>query len=160
MAIRFVPVGVPFNEIGRVVDAFMRPTQSEVAPVEEAIRLGIAENFRTESAGGHTWTPLAPATVRERVRRGYGGFHPMLVRSAALWQTYTNANNPRHASELAQGAGGWTLAVGSDDIRATTHEFGRDHIPARPVLILSDAQEGRVLDALGAMLTAIERRIT
>ena len=110
------------------------PTKEEMLPVANAIRTQYQRSFDGEgSIGGARWFPLAPSTVRQRIRLGFGGTNPILVRTGGYRNSWIDPNNPNHVEELYVGDNGWQLLVGSKDYRTAWHEHGTPHMPARPV---------------------------
>lgn len=147
MEIRFEATPELRREVERLASFFerlARPTRREKDRVGAAIRLGFGENFATESAGGIPWPRLAESTARERRRLGFGPYHPILVRTGSLLDTYVNPGNSKHASEFEQRTDGWTLAEGSNDERVPWLSGGTQFIPPRPVEELSAESERRI----------------
>lgn len=99
---------------------------------------GVAESFASERGpDGQVWTPLKPATVRERRRKGYGA-GPILERSGDL---------------LSRILADWddsTAVAGTNVVYAATHHFGDPErgIPARPFLGVSADTRDVVIDAI------------
>ena len=113
------------------------PPPASRKAVADTIRQGYMENFRSESAGGVPWAPLAPSTIKDRIRRGYPGPRPKLVRTGDYRRSWTQPGGD-HVEEWHQGAGWWNVVVGSTDYRVPLHERGTGRMPARPVNRLSD----------------------
>lgn len=91
------------------------------------------DRFKTQTApDGTTWEALAPRTAKRKkynpdkvlTERGF-------LRKGIAWQVLNKT----------------TVEVGSNLRYAATHQFGRDNIPARPFLGLSD-QDERKIDAI------------
>ena len=139
----------------RKVTRLLRPPESDLAPVQEAIRQGFEENFDSESAGGVPWAPLSPATVAQRILMGYGGAHPILQRSGHYHDTFTQAGNADHVSLITYNAGLTKMEEGSGDPLAAFIEPGTSKMPAREVLVLSSSALGDVGDALVEMASGI-----
>lgn len=145
----------------------MREPDAEVsAGLGEAVRQGFAENFAGERSGtGRAWNPLAPSTVRERVRLGFPGEHPILVRTGQYRESFLSRSAGDHLHRLQVAAGGWTLEEGSTDYRVKwleggTHTADSDwfHIPPRPVTLLSPEAEERLGDFLDDAFDGMRRR--
>jgi hypothetical protein len=113
----------------------MPPPASRKA-VADTVRQGYLENFRTESAAGVPWAPLAPATIKDRIRRGYPGPRPKLVREGDYRRSWTQPGGD-NVEEWHQGEGWWNVVVGSTDYRVPFHELGTNRMPARKVNRLS-----------------------
>lgn len=102
---------------------------------------------------GPEWAPLAPATVADRLRRGYDGEHPILVRTGQL-----------RASVIERGAAGNIFEVGSDHVTVGTeyptaqfHQFGTVKMPARRMLGLKWETRSEILRILGDEVRAQAR---
>ena len=139
----------------RKVSRLLRPPESELAPVQEAIRQGFEENFDSESAGGVPWAPLSPSTVAQRLLLGYGGSHPILQRSGHYHDTFTQAGNADHVSTITYNAGLTKVEEGSSDPLAAFLNEGTSKMPERDVLVLSPNALGEVGDALVEMVSEI-----
>jgi len=148
----------PSAESERAARAFVRQVEQldampeeALRPAQAAIRATFAANFASESAGGAQWAPLAPRTVAERIRLGYPGERPILVRSGSYRRTFTEPDDPDHYGEIERRSGRTVIEEGTRDIRAGTLEFGSDRVPARPVMQPGEA--GR--EHIGAVLDRI-----
>jgi phage gpG-like protein len=82
-------------------------------------------------AGG--WAPLAPSTVQQKARLGYGG--GTLVRTGELFDSVTRRGAPGNVFNVTPRS----VEVGSNNFKAAIHQHGapRAHIPARPIIGLS-----------------------
>ena len=125
--------------VERMIRTLQRPPDTLLAPSQEAIREGFDQNFRTESAGGVPWEPLAFSTVIDRVLLGYPGEHPILQRSGHYRSSFVDAVHADHVSVIEHRSDGVSLLEGTQDERAVYLERGRGRLPARPVLELSSA---------------------
>lgn len=104
--------------------------------VGQDLLLDFSANYEVEGgvfSKGSKWPPLALSTVADRIRKGYGGWSPMLVRTGAL-----------KASVLMRGAPGnvysvnkTSLTMGSTYPTAVFHQFGTRKMPARTLVGLS-----------------------
>lgn len=137
--------------------------RSEKSVEEDALRIigdivqdAAVANFDREGSASGSWPRLQDATVSERLRLGYGGDHPILVRTGTYEASFTGGTD-WHQESRREGSE-WVLSFGSDDYRATTHEFGRDGIPARPVLVFDDDVEVRIERGLLQVYDNLERR--
>lgn len=134
------------SAFAQLIARLNRLTTSDVKPVSDAIKQGFAENFENESAGGKAWSPLAPATVRDRISHGFGGEHKILQRT----QSYLNSfqGGGEHIETVTPEIFGATIEVGSRHRLTEFHESGTSRMPARPVTILSQQAERRVFDEI------------
>lgn len=123
--------------LNRKTDRLLRPSQADLEPMQEAIREGFEQNFETQSAGGAPWAALSPATIAQRLLLGYGT-GPMLHRSGDYHDTFTQAGNADHVSEIAHNSGITTLSEGSRHPLTGFLESGTSKMPARQVLVLSN----------------------
>lgn len=149
----------PFDDLETFIAAVERPGAGEQRKVAGAVRQGLAESFTRQGSAAGPWAPLAPSTVIDRRRQGYGSTGPILVREGDLRATYTQDGAPDHVTNFQPTAVGWLLEVGSESDIAEFHEYGTAHMPARPVLLMPEASERRVLDTLDYMIIEIERRV-
>ena len=84
----------------------LKPAMREMA---EYLMHLVENRFEFE---GPSWAPLAPATVREREKRGYGPEHPILQRTRRL----KDSVQPFVSAQAA--------LVGTNLRYAATHQFG------------------------------------
>jgi len=105
----------------------------------------IETNFRSESSAGEAWQPLAPRTVEDRERKGYGGAHEDRVRDNVLRNTAS-----AHRVATRDGA-----EVGPDGCEyAGAQADGTYRIPARDFLAQTDLTINAIEDAIIAHLEA------
>lgn len=69
---------------------------------------------------GVGWVPLSTNTVKERLRKGYGGEHPILERTGKLRMEVTQKGTPGNVFE-ATGSG---ITVGTSDPIGFFHQMG------------------------------------
>lgn len=115
--------------------ADLTPAMREIAG---HLRDGVNESFAGEtSPAGKAWTPLKPATVRDRRRKRYGA-GPILERSGDL------------GSRVLADWDDTSAVAGTNVIYAATHHFGdpRRGIPARPFLGVSGDARDAVWQAI------------
>jgi phage gpG-like protein len=118
----------------------------------EIIRSDVIAQF--QSGGIPSWKPLATSTIRQKRAAGYprhnqkgeevqslkqnGVFGPenILIRSGALFSSWTQKQDPDHIEEID----GDTLTFGSSLDYAAYHQTGSGRgLPARPITITEDA---------------------
>lgn len=136
MTIRLIPTDesrAALDLLFDSIDRALRPTDQDLAPVGRQIRLGFATNFGRESNANAPWAPLAESTVRDRIREGYSGEHPILRRSHDYADSYGDPNHPDHVSEILRTTGRTAIHEGSRHELAVFHEGGTVFMPARPV---------------------------
>lgn len=138
-------------EFIRRIEELLRPGKDAIRPIQEAIRAGFALNFTGERGDDRPWAPLARRTMHERRMLGYQPDHPILVRSGAYRDSFTDEGHPLHVTEWSSEAGRWIIEEGSTDERADVLEFGAGYVPARPVTILGKAGEDRIARVLDRM---------
>lgn len=116
-----------------------------------AIREQFARNFDQE--GGRTrWPQLAPSTVAERVRLGYGGAHPILQRTGALRRHVLGA--PPRVSRSGSGA---ELRIRPDDSVGGVPKYlalamGTHRMPGRPMVVIDASGAVKVTSAISRAL--------
>lgn len=133
--------------------AAFRISDRDADEIGEAIREGHRENFEQQRSGsGDGFAPLAPSTVAERIRLGYGGTGPILIRTGEYARSFIDAAHADHISRLARGDLEFSLTEGSDDYRVLWLEYGAENIPARPVRELSPEAAEHVLDVVESII--------
>lgn len=133
-----------FADLERFVQRITRPGNAEIRKVSDAVRQGFAESFAREGSAVGRWAQLADSTVLERVKAGYAGAHPILVREGSLRASYVDRDAEGHVSEFGATATGWMLEEGSEHELAGFHATGTRRMPARPVMPLSAQAEARI----------------
>lgn len=115
-----------FNQL-ETVGTDMTPLMAEASSI---MLLGVQDHFMTETApDGSPWAPLSPKTLMQKKA-------PYILRERGdLYQSLEQD----FTSEYAM--------VFTPMIYAATHQFGRDNIPARPYMGMSDAMADEILDA-------------
>lgn len=96
----------------------------------------IEKLFESEgSYSGTGWVGLSEATAKDRVRKGYGAYHPILVRSGDLRDSLIDANH-RLACEMVSPRA-WH--IGTQVGYAVYHQSRapRTRLPRRPMLIIT-----------------------
>lgn len=89
----------------------------------------VGETFATEGFG--KWAPLAPRTVEERIALGYGGEHPILVRTGSLRDSLTR-NSVIHLRRTDTSA---ELRIGTRHELFLIHQrSSRVNMPSRPMV--------------------------
>lgn len=128
------------------------PTRGEQDEIDAAVREGFRQNFSFQGGPSGAWRPLAARTVLERIRLGYPGTRPILVRSGDYMRSFVNAGHRDHYAALERTGAGWRMVIGSEDERVDELEGGTHKIPARPVTELSSWSESRIGDALDRIM--------
>lgn len=133
-----------FDDMDQIVARLTRPTLSEQRQVTAALRNEYTFAFARQGSSAGPWPPLAPATIADRARHGYGPT-PMLVRSGSYRATFTQPTGD-HVERVDADAAGVTYTVGSADERAAW--LNR----RRPVDDLDESQEARLWAAIDAVV--------
>jgi len=118
--------GIPAvrRNLRRMADTAL-DASSPLLACDEILAAEAEASFARQGPG---WEPLAPATVDDRVRRGYPPA-PILTRSGRLRRSYAGGAEHRlHATHD-------TLEFGSDVDYAAFHQTGTRAMPARRVHI-------------------------
>lgn len=147
MSLRLRLVNNPFDDIIRSVT---HPSLADREHLENVIQETFGENFSREASGDGVWPPLAPSTIADRLRRGFGP-GPILVRSGRYRRSWMGG--PASMMTYVQREDGFRLRVGSASELAPWHEFGTDTIPARTVATFDDRQ-------LDSLATTVEQMLT
>ncbi len=149
MSLRLRLVNNPFDDIIRSVT---HPSLADREHLEAVIRATFGENFSRQASGDGAWPPLAPSTVADRLRRGFGP-GPMLVRSGRYRRSWLGG--PASTSTYAQRGDGFRLLVGSASELAPWHELGTERMPARTVATFDDRQLNSLAMTVEQMLTRL-----
>lgn len=171
MGVRNAPVRLTFNDDGpgdtRGLDRLfvgLDVTLDGVLAVmgEPAVLRTIREQFRLNfegEKGRRPWPALAPRTVAERRRLGYGGAHPILVRTGALRQhvlrTPAQTRRVGSGAELRIAPSPSVNGVPKYRVLARggrTPSGGR--IPPRPMVVIDAQGAVRVTSAISRALRA------
>lgn len=113
-----------------------------------AIRAAHRAVFASEGASGRgRWTPLAPSTLAERARLGYGP-GPIHVRTGALRDHVLSA-----PAQITRFAGGVELRIEPDANVGGVPKYralalGTDRIPSRPMVALGRPAAARVTSTI------------
>lgn len=128
----------PVDDVLALLDRIVNLDPSSTNKIAAVVREGHAENFANQRAGdGGAWAPLAPATQRDRARKGFAPARPILIRRGDYLQGFTKLGHPEHVEVVEKTATGLSIFVGSRDFRVGALEEGTDNMPAREVLPLS-----------------------
>lgn len=122
--------------------------------VGEDLLADFAMNFQTEGGVFGDWDALADATVLDRIRHGYGGEGPMLVRTGYLKDSVTK----KGALDNIFAVSANSLTLGTEDAIAGYHQFGTSKMPAREVIGLSWTAQSRIVDTLNTYIQALARQ--
>lgn len=147
----------PADSLDELLYHILNPTRAEQRAVGDAVRHGFADNFRQQRSAAGAWAPLARRTVAERIALGFPGPRPILRRTGSYRRSFTNRDHPLHSQQWSRSAGGWTLAVGSEDDRVEELEGGRHNMPPRPVTLLGGQSEARIGNVLDQILDRLAR---
>jgi hypothetical protein len=96
------------------------------------------------------WAPLAPATVHIRETSGYGGAHPINVRTTELEQ-YITGGDPLVVATAGDALMTWPGSPPSGDVleqKVVIAQVGDRRTPARPVVGINERDLMFVLSAL------------
>lgn len=150
-----------FDDLEKLIDRINKPGSGNTRKIADAITQGFQDNFTRQSSEAGPWARLAPSTVIDRQRNGYGGSGPILVRTGGLRAGYTQRGASDHHERIWQSATGLTIEAGSSDERiALFHERGTSRMPARPISLLGDASESRIIDTIEYVISQVDREFT
>lgn len=133
-----------FDAFGATIDDLPKVLEAAVPTIREAHRAV----FTTEGAAGRgAWAPLAPLTLRERARLGFGP-GPIHVRTGALRDHVlgTPATITRRGDVVE-------LRIRPDDNVGGVPKYralalGTDRIPARPMVAIGPAAATKVTSSI------------
>lgn len=149
--------------IDESLDAFFygvsNPSRKDQRQIDRAVRREFARNFSRQGSAAGTWRRLSPWTVDERIRLGYNGRRPKLIRTGDYSASFTGENDSDHVLEYNRTERGFELEIGSQDWRSEWLEFGtRDgRIPARPVANLGRQATSNVFDVVDDVIGRLWR---
>ena len=131
------------------------PNPDQAEKVADAIRAQYARAFAGEGPiQGVAWSQLAPSTVRDRISKGFGGAHPILVRTGSYRASFTQQGAAGHIDDFRETGGGWSITVGSRDFRAKFLNPGTARMPSRPVNEGTNRQAIGIYDAIARIYDA------
>jgi len=109
-------------------------------------RDSIEKLFDSEGADAGGWVGLAVSTAKQRARKGYGAYHPILVRSGDLRDSLIDANN-RLACEMVSPRAWY---IGTQVYYAVYHQSlaPRTKLPRRPMMIITNQFRLRIIRTL------------
>ena len=136
------------------IDAVLNPPARHRTELTRAIRGAFINNFANEGVD-RKWPSLAPTTIRDRVRKGFGS-GPILVRTGKYKQSFTDMG--KGYSRYTRTATGWELNVGSTHQHSEIHEFGYGRIPARPAAMASIRDQSTIDSAFYNFLAYAEKK--
>jgi len=149
-----------FDDLEKLIDRINRPGSGNTRKIADAITQGFQDNFTRQSSGAGPWARLAAATITDRRRQGFGA-GPTLVRTGGLRAGYVSRGAPNHHERIWQSATGLTIEAGSADERiALFHERGTSRMPARPISLLGESSEARIIDTIEYVLGQVDREFT
>lgn len=90
------------------------------------------------------WPVLAWSTVRDRIRRGYDGEHPILERTGQLRQSVTQRMAPGNVFQATRNQ----LVVGTYDPIAKYHQYGTSRMPPRPIVGVTRNRRAAIVKVL------------
>lgn len=144
------------DDLVRLVDRIANPGNSQKRSISDAIRRSFQDNFTRQQSGNGSWASLAPSTVLDRQKKGFGGSGPILVRTGGLRASWVSEGSNHYSS--VRSSGGYTIfEEGSSSAIARFNELGTARMPARPVSLLSDSQEQRISDVIEFMILQVEQ---
>lgn len=123
------------QKLSRIFPVMRDDVDNLSVPMRQSADLILRTNEQTFQREGPGWQFLAPKTIAQRIKLGYPGEHPILVRSGRLMRSLSQKNAEGNIYEIDKKSmrvgsilrvGGWSLAM--------IHQFGTGRIPARPMI--------------------------
>lgn len=127
---------------------------ADLSPAWEQVGTALLRDFESQfvqeggwlgAQVGPDWDALRPATVRDRIRRGYGGEHPILHRTGALEASATQRNASGNIFEVKPDG----VTVGTDYPIAKYHQYGTRKMVARRMIGLRWDMRAKVVKIIG-----------
>ncbi len=91
--------------------------------IADDLRDDVLEQFRNEGGvfrKSGRWMPLAPSTIKDRMRKGYPGDHPIMFRTGYLLASLMYPFADKHIEEVTE----TSLTFGTSVPWAKYHQFG------------------------------------
>jgi phage gpG-like protein len=122
----------------------LSPAWDEVGDI---VRANFGDQFLTEGSyygtGGAGWAPLAPSTIADRLRHGYGA-GPILYRDGTLMESLNDKGAVGNINEIrADGA-----SFGTQIPYARFHQDGTTRMPKRQIVGLGWDTRSAIIKAL------------
>lgn len=128
-----------------------------LAPAWEQVAADLRGDFAEQfaSQGGFyksrgKWAPLAPSTVKDRVRKGFFGPWPILIRTGALFTSLVDPNDGAHVEQITA----TSLTIGTNFFTAPFHQLGTVKMPARQIVGLSWNRQSGIVKRLNDYVQA------
>jgi phage gpG-like protein len=129
--------GVP--ELSRVLALTHSKVSNFKKPLWSSAKLilqDVERNFTTEGGLVGGWTPLAESTIRDRIRQGYGGAHPILQRTGALRKSFYSLVDSKRA----------VITSKSPYFGYHQSRQSRKRIPRRAMLVLTERTRQNIVE--------------
>lgn len=153
-------VGISFTVNGETVVRKLAQWYANItdaSPAWEMVGEYMLEQFRTNYAmeggwvgKGTEWAPLAASTVKDRIRRGWPGEHPILERSGQLKESITERGAAYNVFDVRPDG----VTIGTADPIAPFHQFGTSRMPARQMVGLTWYSKQDVVNILNRWIFA------
>jgi phage gpG-like protein len=102
---------------------------------------------------GPLWAQLRPATVADRMRKGYPGEHPILQRSGSLMESVTQRNAAGNVFEASNEG----LRIGTTHELAKYHQYGTKKMVARKMIGLRFQTRSEIVRIFGDYIRGLIR---
>ena len=104
---------------------------------------------------GSRWDKLRPATVKDRIRKGYNGPSPIEYRTGYLYYSLTEKGSPDNVEIITPNS----LTVGTTWYIAGYQHFGTPHMAARQLLGIRYRRRSLIVQRLGDYVIAEARKV-
>lgn len=118
---------------------------------DQVMARSIDLNFRQR--GRPAWAPLSPMTLRLTAGRRVAGDAPLRLTDTLRRSVVATAGSG--ARGQVSRVGPFEAVRGTNLPYAATHQGGRKRIPARPFLLIHEADKTEIVSALGAEIAAM-----
>lgn len=102
-------------------------------PIDWEVRKNVEELFGGEGGSRIPWAALSPHTVADRIRHGFPGEHPILVRTGDLKKSLVKKTDSKHILEKHRDH----IDIGSKVNYSIYHQTGTSKMPARKMIFLA-----------------------
>lgn len=128
------------------------------AEVGKGVRADFADQFLTEGGlygtEGLGWEPLAASTVRERIRKGYGGEHMILQRDGTLFESVAVEGAMGNITEIRPDGASFGTAIPYAAIHQRTNYWTNPHrLPNRQIVGLTWERRSAIIRELSQFIS-------
>lgn len=106
------------------------------------------QNILAEGGAYGAWAPLRPSTIAERIRKGYGGDHPIMWRTGWLLRSLSARGQPNNIVQTTP----TSLTLGSSVPYAGYQHEGTRKMVARPLIGVTWKEQAQIVNRLNTYI--------